>query len=234
MTDIDNTTPKGIPMRTALIILSIIGGVILLSGLGIYAKFNSINNKSVDLQTQLTAQYLDNQNYLSTFISGFYEQLGVADRKSEQLDAILTDAVKGRYEGGSTAAPVGGQFISAMIEAYPDLSGLDSYDKIIDYVSAGREGYRQQQSKLLDMLRSFDRWRNTGLINKQLIRIMGVPGSDLRAQIGEDVVTGQAALDRMYLIVLASDAREAYETGELEPLAVPDEGGATADQEPAA
>lgn len=205
-------------MRLVALILAGFFGVVLLLGAITYAKFNSINNKAVDLETQLSAQYLDNQNYLSAFISGFYEQFDVAEAKADKLNVILADAVKGRYEEGSTAQPVGGQFISAVVESYPDLSGLDSYDKVIDYVAAGREGYRQQQSKLLDMLRSFDRWRETGLIHRQLVKVAGVPDDRLRAQIGDDVVTGQAALDRMYTIVLASEAKQAYETGELAPL----------------
>lgn len=185
---------------------------------GVYAKFNGINNKSVDMQTALSAQYQDNQNYLSAYISGFYEQIGVADAKSEKFDQILEDAVKGRYENGPQGQ--GGQMFSAMVEAYPDLKGLDIYDKITTYVASQREGYRQQQSKLLDMLRNFDKYRSTGLINKQLIKLMGIPGDDLRATIGDDTVRGQAALDRMYRIVLTSDTKKAYETGEMEPLSV--------------
>ena len=207
-------------MQKALITAGSIVGVILVLSLGIYGKANGINNRAVDLQTQLSAQYLDNQNYLSAYVSGFYEQTGLVEAKTAAMDKILTDAVKGRYDKGSTAAPTGGQLISAMIEAYPDLTQLNSYDKIIDYVQAGREGYRQVQSKLLDQLRNFDKWRNTGLINKQLIRMMGIPSNDLKAQIGENTIYGGEAEAKMYQIVLASSAKEAYETGELEPLAV--------------
>lgn len=213
--------------KPLLITIGAVVGVVLLLVIGIYGKANGINNKSVDLQTQLSAQYSDNQNYLSAYVSGFYEQTGLVAAKSAAMDKILTDAVKGRYDKGSTAAPTGtpsaqgGQLISAMVEAYPDLTQLNSYDKIISYVQAGREGYRQQQSKLLDMLRNFDKWRNTGLVSKQLISMMGVPGHDLRAQIGTHVVYGTAAEKKMYQIVLASSARQAYETGTQEPLAVP-------------
>lgn len=50
------------------------------------------------MERQLNAQYLSNQNYLSTYIAGFYEQSNVLSAQSDQLDRILTDAVKGRYE----------------------------------------------------------------------------------------------------------------------------------------
>lgn len=206
-------------MKAALITLGSIFGVIVVLGLGIYGKANGINNTAVDKESRLSAQYLDNQNYLSAYISGFYEQTGLAQAKSAQMDKILTDAVKGRYDNAKQGQ--GGQMFSAMVEAYPDLSQLNVYDRVMEYVQAGREGYRQQQSKLLDMLRDFDKWRNTGLVNKQLVQMMGVPGHDLKAQIGDKVIYGEAAEKKMYQIVLASSAKKAYETGTLEPLKVP-------------
>lgn len=208
-------------MRNALVALGVVLGVILLFSLGLYGKFNGINNTAVDKETALSAQYQDNQNELSSYVSGFYEQTGLVAAKSAQMDKILTDAVKGRYDKGSTAAPVGGQLISAMIEAYPDLSGLDSYDKIMTYVQSGREAYKQKQSKLLDMLREFDKWRNTGLLNKHFISWAGVPDKNLRATIGSKSVFGAKAEKQMYLIVLAPQAKAAYTTGEQAPLTVP-------------
>lgn len=208
-------------MKAVGIAIGGVVGVLLLVGLLIYGKANGINNTAVDKETQLSAQYLDNQNYLSTYTSKFYEQAGIVQAKSDAMDRIILDAVKGRYEKGSTAAPTGGQLISAMVEAYPDLSGLDSYDRILETIEAGREGYRQQQSKLLDMLRAYDKWRNTGLINKQFIKMMGVPTDNLVAQVGDKRTMGEAARTEMYRIVLTSSARQAYETGTMEPLAVP-------------
>ena len=195
-------------------------GVVLILVLGLYGKFNGINKDGVKRETALSAQYQDNQNELSKFQSGFYEMLGVADAKSAKMDQILSDAVKGRYDKGSTAAPTGGQLISAMVEAYPDLKGLDVYDKILDYVSAGRESYKQQQSKLLDMIREYDTWRRSGLIHKQLVNMSGFPSEDLRAQIGTKAVTGQLALEQMRLIVTTSSTQQAYTTGTMEPMTV--------------
>jgi len=203
-----------------LIAAGISVGVVLILVLGLYGKFNGINKDGVKRETALSAQYQDNQNELSKFQSGFYEMLGVADAKSAKMDQILSDAVKGRYDKGSTAAPTGGQLISAMVEAYPDLKGLDVYDKILDYVSAGRESYKQQQSKLLDMLREYDTWRRSGLIHKQLVNMSGFPSEDLRAQIGTKAVTGQLALEQMRLIVTTSSTQQAYTTGTMEPMTV--------------
>lgn len=203
-----------------------VGVVGLLLLMVTYGKFNSIRHEGIDKETALTAQYLDNQNELSTFISTFYEQLGIADHKSDKLNAILTDAVKGRYDntGLTPATPgqtQGNQLISAIVEAYPDLSGLNTYDTVLNTISSGRQAYKAKQSKLLDMLRSYDKWRKQDIIGSALISLGGFPSSNLRAQIGTDSVTGSAAEAKMYEIVLASQATQAYTTGTLEPLTIP-------------
>lgn len=196
--------------------------VILLLVVVVYSSLNGINKAGVDKETALNAQYLDNQNELGSFISTFYEQLGIADRKSDKLDQILSDAVKGRYEGETSAQPGQGQLFSAITEAYPDLTqNLSVYDRVLDTVSSGRAAYKNKQSKLLDMLRDYDRWRTRGIFHKQLVNMAGYPSDGLEARIGTKTVHGDAARDQMYLIVLPSQAAEAYQTGTLEPLTIP-------------
>lgn len=202
----------------------VVGGIMLALTLGvfsIYNMFNTIQMEGVDRETALTAQYLDNQNELSSYVSGFYEQIGVANLKSDKMDQILLDAVKGRYDGHTSAQPGQGQLFSAISEAYPDLAGLNIYDKIVDYVKAGRESYKQKQSKLLGMLQQYDKWRESGIIQSRLIKLAGFPSHALRAQIGTSASFGEAALNQMYVIVLTSDTIKAYQTGVQDPLPVP-------------
>lgn len=180
---------------------------------------NSIRNSGIEYETRLSAQYLDNQNNLSAYIAGFYEQLGVADRKSDKLDQILADAVKGRYEDAGGFGK-GGGFFNAIAEAYPDLAGLDVYDRIVDYVSAGRESYKATQSKLLDMLRGYDVWRQQGIFRSMVVSLLGVPSDRLIARVGNSTWQGDDALEKMYQIVLVTDARAAYETSTMKPLSV--------------
>jgi len=214
----DKVISKLTNMGSGLIVSLTVLGVFIVGGLVLYGTFNGINKDGVQRETRLSAQYSDNQNELSKFQSGFYEQMGIANLKSDKMDQILSDAVKGRYDNAPQGQ--GGQFFSAMVEAYPDLAGLNSYDKIMDYVSAGRESYKQQQSKLLDMIREYDTWRRSGLIHRQLVKISGFPSSDLRAQIGARAVTGDAALEQMRLIVTTSTTQEAYTTGTMEPMTI--------------
>lgn len=207
-------------------IVAVLTALLLIFGLFTYSKINSLHREGVQREAELTAQYLDAQNELGSFISTFYEQLGIADRKSEKLDLILSDAVKGRYDQtGLTPAtpgqPQGNQLISAIVEAYPDLSGLNSYDRILDTIASGRTAYKNKQSLLLDKLRAYDTWRNQNIFGSMLIRIAGFPSDNLRAQVGQQFVTGKAAENQMYVIVLPSDAQQAYTSGTLAPLTVP-------------
>ena len=206
-----------------------IGVLFLLFGM---AQASSIDKEGVRLETQMTAQYLDNQNELAAFTNGFYELIGVADLKVEALDRVLENAVRGRYDDGTSIAadPLGGnnpQLISAMVEAYPDLGGLDSYDEIIDYVAAGREAFKNEQSKLLDQIRAYDTWSESGIFKPMMIDFLGFPSDTLRAQIGEEFVTGDEALEQMRIIVTTGSVSQAFETGEQGPLI----GGPTNDEE---
>lgn len=221
-------------MNKALVTLGVVVGSLLIVGFAIFGYFNKIVSEGVEHETALSAQYQDNQNELSAYVSGFYEQVGIAGAKSEQMDKILLDAVKGRYDQGSTASPQGGEMFSAMVEAYPDLSGLDVYDDIMAYVRAGRESFKQKQSAFRDRLRAYDKWRRTGLVRRQMISIAGFPSGDLEARVGQSVLTGDAALNQMKTLVITSDTETAFNTGNQEPLVVPDADNSVVSENPPA
>ena len=203
----------------ALVVLGLLGALVVTAGM-LYGYANNLRNTGIGHETSLNAQYLDNQNELSNYVSAFYEKVGVANLKSEKMNEILRNAVSGRYDKEGAGFGKGSPFFSAIVEAYPNLAGLDVMDKIVDYVSAGREAFKAKQSKLLDQLRAYDKWRAEGLVQSWVIeRWVGYP--TLEARLGTKVVKGADAREQMYLIVLASDAKKAYETGTMEPLQVP-------------
>ena len=181
----------------------------------LYGQVNAVQKDGTSREAALNAQYKANQNELSTYVVKIKETLGVADRKTDKLDMVLSDAVKGRYEGEATPnVETSALTIAAITEAYPDLSGLESYDKVIDQISAGRDAYKNKQDKLLDMLSQYQTFQNSGLIKQHIVSTLGFPSNNLRA----DDARGQAALDQMFNIVLAKQARDAYETGEMPVL----------------
>jgi hypothetical protein len=206
--------------------MAIIGGIAAVIALGIIMLFSKgigAKNDGIDKATALSAQYRDNQNYLSSYIAGFYEQTGVAKVKADKLNSILLEAVKGRYDG-KMAPGTGGTMFSAISEAYPDLSGLNIYDKIVDYVAAGRVGYRNKQSKLLDMLRDWEAWSDKGALHPILVDAF-VPMDKFVARVGDKVYRGEEAIEKMNQIVLTQQATDAYESGEDKILTIPDDEG---------
>ena len=191
-------------------------------------SYTNTRNELIKNERGLSAQYLDNQNYLSAYISGFYEQVSVAQAQNDALDKILLDAVKGRYAGqdGGGGYTVNSPFFAAIVEAYPEAGVaqlIANWGKIQDYIAAGREGYRNTQSKLLDMLRAYDTWRESGILKGVIMNgmILHPPTKRLEARIGDTILTGEAARNKMYQIVLTSLALKAYEDGTLDPLTVP-------------
>ena len=139
------------------------------------------------------------------------------------MNEILEDYAKGRNfakKGESEQAA----FINAVVEAVPDLAGLNIADRMIDYVQAGRERYRAKQEKLLDVLRSYDTWRSG---EEEALRwfvankVWQFPTEHLEARIGTQVWRGMEAHERMYLIVTTSSTKDAYKSGTMEPLTVP-------------
>lgn len=208
--------------KNTIIVLVVLGsllGLTLLGGGGYLMYYNSIQREGVAMETELNSQYLDNQNELSSYVSKFYESVGVANLKSDKLDQILTDAVKGRYDGQGAARPDRGQLFSVIKEAYPTLD-LTIYDKIIDLINSGREAYKNKQTKLLDMLRRYDDWcKRQDIPHKWMVG--GFPSQALEARIGTKVTRGLEARDQMYLIVTTKSAQDAYNTGVLDPLPAP-------------
>lgn len=208
----------GLAVLAAVVLFSLIGGF------SCYSWVNGLRNDGIKKERALSAQYLDNQNYLSAFISGFYEQVGLVQAQNEAVNTILEDAVKGRYEGQGGGYTVNSPFFNAVFEAYPEASLeqlLENWGKIQDYVVAQREGYRNVQSKLLDMIREYDTWRETGFVKSAIVRQLGFPSYRLEARVGDAVITGEAARQKMLQIVLTKAAKDAYESGEMDPLQVP-------------
>lgn len=212
MNSLKTPSPKALALIAA-------AGLTLVVLIGFGVTLNGVQKAMVKREQALSAQYQANQNELSTFVSKVTEMMGVAETATEAQRTVLEDAVKGRYEGETGANPTGGAFFSAITEAYPDLAQNQAlYGKVQDAVSSGREAYKNKQDKLLDMLREYETWKNSGFVHSKLASMVGAPSDNLVARVGMQANRGQDALDQMYVIVLTSQAKEAYETGEMDPL----------------
>ena len=205
----------------AVIAIAVLAVLVSL-GIWLFSYAMDVRGEGIRRETSLSAQYPANQVYLSEYTSGFYEQFGILKYKSEKLDQILQNYASGRSgEGGQSDR---GGFINAVVEAVPDVSGLNVADRMFDYVQAKRQGYREYQEKLLDMLRSYDAWvsgENSVLRWLFANHVWGFPTQRLEARIGTSVWHGAEARERMYLIVNTSSTVDAYKSGTMEPLQAP-------------
>lgn len=185
-------------------------------GLIIFLTDNSVTNDGNRREAGLNAQYLDNQNILSDCTLKIREMANVSKAQSDAFMKAMEDTVKGRYDGREADDP--GKMFSVIVEDYPELDGLTkAYERVHDTIMSCRTDYTKIQTKLLDMLREYEVWR-TGTLKVRMFGSGQFPSQNLVAQIGSDRSRkGQEALDQMHTIVTVEDAREATESGNIEP-----------------
>lgn len=206
-----------------LIIWGAVALVAIIAAVSIFGFINGTRDEGIRKTSALEGQYMDNQNELSSYILKFNESLGIADRQNTKLNEVLLDAVKGRYDNDGSLNPgTGGQLFSAITEAYPDLSAnSEAYMKVQDLIVSGRDAYKNKQTKLLDMVRDYDVWLQSDFLKSSVIKNLGFPDDYLEVKVDGKPLRGQDALDQIASIVLTEDAKEAYETGTMDPLITP-------------
>jgi hypothetical protein len=193
--------------------------VALLFAIIAISTFSSTRSAMIRQENNLSQEYTTARGNLATYVSTIREALGVADRATGNLDALLTDVVAGRYQGDTSVQPGGGQLFSAITEAYPDITSLSiNYERVQTAIFAGRESFKNEQEHLLQMISDYSTWREDGLLRSFFTGMLGAPTDRLKADNGTDIAYGQAALDRMAKIVSTQEANDAYKTGVMEPL----------------
>lgn len=196
--------------------------VLIIAIVSFYSFYNGTRDEGIRYTTALEKQYSTNQVELSNYYLKFTETLGVADRQNAKLQEVILDAVKGRYDGDLKVGGEGALF-SAITEAYPDLTASsESYQLVQQVIMSGRDAYRNQQVKLLDMAQDFEIWTQSGMIKSQVIKSLGFPGDylEVRTASGE-TKRGWDAYDQILTLVLTEEAQQAYETGTEKPLISP-------------
>ncbi len=202
-------------MGKALIALIVAGVIAVLGGYWVYSKVNSEYNAGIAMEIALSARYQNNQNQLDASTKKIIESVGVANLQSEQGRKIISDAVKGRYEGKMNPG-TGGAMFSAIKEAYPQLD-LSIYNKIVELVITEREAFKQVQSGLLTAVQEYKTWKNTDIIRQWFVTKY-FPSGNLEARIGTRVLTGAAALEQIQLLVTSQGTDDAFNTGKQDPL----------------
>jgi hypothetical protein len=186
----------------------------------VFWTFNDIKSEGVSYETDLNAQYVQNANVLSTYVSSFEEQLGVANLQGNQVKAIITEAVAGQVSVRDLVSPGSSPLFIAVKQAYPNVT-LPQYNQLINYIQQGRKQFQDGQSDLLKKLSAYDNWRHTGfLIQPALVNGLGFPTNLLHADVGGKRLTGAAAEAQMWKIVENPTAAAAFASGVEQPIAI--------------
>lgn len=206
-----------------LILGGIAAFVLIIMVLSTFGFVDTTRNEGIQKEAALVAQYNDNQNELSSYLVTTYEALGIADRQSEELNKILIEAVKGRYDNDGSLQPgTGGALFSSITEAYPDLSGnTELYGKVQDQIISGRNAYKNKQTLLTQQIANYNTWRESGLFKSFVVKQLGFPSDRLVVTANGQKVRGEDALDQIATLVLTDEARESYDSGTLDPIIMP-------------
>lgn len=199
----------------ALGILAVVAVVVVTAGFSIYGYANGLRTEALNREEALVAQYNANRAELSNMVSTVAEQASLGDAMSDNMKGILVAAAEGKFGDDGFKS---GALLSAISEAYPDTDAVgEFYQKILPVASSLREGYRNKQQKIIDQARAYNVWRKDGFLQSRLIASAGYPSSDLAVQVGDSLLTGEAALTHLMNPVIDSTSRDAYESHELEP-----------------
>lgn len=206
--------------KPGVIIGGLIALVLLIGVASAIGTYTDVRNDGRTQELALTKQFKDTQVGYGQFRTSIHDQLFIAREKRDAMDKILVDAVTGRYDKEGKAGEVDRQAVfSAIAEAYPDLKGLEIYDKIIVQIQAGREAFARDQEQMQDMIRSYNSWRTTGsFLHPTIVDWVGFPSSALEAQIGGKTYRGQDALDKMSRVIVGGDTSEIFDSGTDKPI----------------
>lgn len=202
-------------------------GVIAAIVIGLFSwgigTYTNIRNEGTRTELAITAEYKSMQASYGQDRLAFTDQLGIAREKRDAMDSILTDAVSGRYNKPGSPQVDNGKLFSAIKEAYPDLAGLNIYDKILDFVTKMRGKFAQDQAHIAEMIKDYNTWRKTGsFLHPTLVDWAGFPSDALEMQANGNVYRGQDALDRMSRPIIGSDTGQIFDTGVDQPAITPE------------
>ncbi|MBC7999065.1 MAG: hypothetical protein IAF58_14040 [Leptolyngbya sp.] len=205
------------------IIIGIIAAFVI--GLGAWAinTYTTVRNEGTRTELAVTAKYKAMQSSYGQDRLAFTDQIGIAREKRDALDKILTDAVSGRYNKPGSPQVDNGKFFSAITEAYPDLKGLDIYDKILDFVGKMRNKFAQDQAQISELIKDYNTWRQTGsFLHPTFVKWAGFPSDALELVVGDKVYRGQEALDKMARPIVGNDTNVIFDSGEDQPALTPE------------
>lgn len=197
-----------------LIVFGVIAAIAIIIVVSIIGMYTSVRNEGRHEELALTATYKAVMVSYGQDRLSFTDQIGIAREKRDAMDKILVDAVAGRYNKDGSPQVDSGKFFSAITEAYPDISGVNIYDKILEFVTKMRNKFATDQTQIQEAIQKYDEWRTTGsLLHPWFVSMCGFPSDSLEVIVNGKTVRGQEALDMMKRPIVGNDTNRIFDNG---------------------
>ena len=205
-----------IPRKTLpWVIIGAIVLVIAIIGIWVFVTWQNVISDGNKKQAALNAAYSDGANYLSSCLVKTQQAANVAGAEADALSEVFADAISARNYGSEGGALDEGALFSAVVEAYPDTTGLqETFQQVVAVIVGCRDDYAAKQTVVLNQTRAFEGW----LGGSWEVRTFGgdFPNEKLTVTIGDRDVTGAAALAIMKDPIVDNSTLDAYENGSFE------------------
>ena len=216
-----NTTLTDLVKQYKLFV--IIGSVVigLVMVIGVANWYKSVQNEGERTQERIEALYKMSRASLSTCLGKSDIAAQVTEQEFKRLQDLLTHVAAARYtENGqpttASGALGGGQLISALQEAYPQIDQR-SWQNLQTIVVGCRGEFESSQNRIFIDAASFEEWIQTDNVFNAIIK-NNFPSDSLDVEVlatGE-TLTGAQALEYMTRVIEVSDGRDAFRDGVLE------------------
>lgn len=192
---------------------SVLAGLVII--LWMTSTYVGDRNDGIDQELGIVRQWNSMQARYSQRRLAVVDQLNIGDRKKDALAKLLKTGVGQRSAFTDDDGRLDRQkFISAVHEAYPELTELKIYDHLFEQVKLMRAAFASDQGKLADQVRAYDLWRTTGgLFHPFMVEMIGFPSNMLEIRIGAKVLRGDDALEKLSRAIISQDAADIFESG---------------------
>lgn len=216
MTTEDQTSTRTLGQLASKWKWAIVGAIIVFLGLFYFVQHNSVVNKGNQYQQDMIPLYNDTTNVLSSCIVKTKQSVGATKGNTAAVTQVISEAVRGRYQGDTSAQPGNGALFSAIQEAYPstDMTS-ETFQKVLIIINGCRDDFEKTQRKLQDEVSRFNKWR-TGSWRVRHLGGGSYPTEALEIEVNKKPVTGMAALRQMRRLIVVSEAQSGRDTGVIE------------------
>ncbi|MFY9227893.1 MAG: hypothetical protein WAO28_01005 [Candidatus Microsaccharimonas sp.] len=215
MSDNDTSYTKTPPRLVPWLIAGGAFVVALVVGLSVFFTYQNVISTGNQKEANMSSLYAQGATTLSTCLVQTSQAANVAQAESEALQEVFASAIAARYDTPAGQIDEGALF-SAIVEAYPDVTGLEeTFQQVISVIVGCRTDYANAQALVQVAVKDFNSWRTGSWV----VRTFGgseFPNDNLYIAIGDTEVYGQEAYEIMRKPIVDNSTITAYEEGVIE------------------